>query len=323
MERKPMEHFLDLIKHYNPDTMDVVNNDKDVLGYFVYVINLKTCIYRRNYMIYMMKKLRMNFKLVVVEPINADAAEKFNNQQNVHLKRGEIGCCLSHLWCFQHAIQNNHERVIILEDDCLFDRRFREKLESIDMTIFDMLMLGSIDFSIKENIKTLENGVYRLRLNTCGSHANIYSLSMIKTLFERKIRHVTSFDVGFEELYTKYNIGVCWPNLVICELSTTNIDHNFSPLMRPTAYHEVVRKCFLGRIHYENYHMFLVLFLKFIHKKRCQNGCIEINDVRRLVYDFNVFYSVRRFNLLKHMTFNIDELREMVALVESDTYLEE
>ena len=44
---------------------------------------------------------------------------------------GEIGCFLSHYFIWQDVIQNNHERILIFEDDQRFQPYFHQKLQHV------------------------------------------------------------------------------------------------------------------------------------------------------------------------------------------------
>lgn len=57
--------------------------------------------------------------------INSD-----NSWWNRPLKKGEIGCSLSHLNCWRHIVKTNTDTSLILEDDVIFSDGFAIKLES-------------------------------------------------------------------------------------------------------------------------------------------------------------------------------------------------
>ena len=44
---------------------------------------------------------------------------------------GEIGCFMSHYLIWQDVIANNYEKILIFEDDILFEPEFRQNLESL------------------------------------------------------------------------------------------------------------------------------------------------------------------------------------------------
>ena len=69
-----------------------------------------------------MKKYNLSFTLIIVDKIDDFLFETFN--RNGSLTRGEIGCCLSHLWCLQNVIVNKYENAIIFEDDIIFHKDF-------------------------------------------------------------------------------------------------------------------------------------------------------------------------------------------------------
>lgn len=75
--------------------------------------------------------------------INSD-----NSWWNRSLKKGEIGCSLSHLNCWRHIVKTNIGMSLILEDDVIFSDGFTTKLEStlnklnVHLPNWDLLYLG-------------------------------------------------------------------------------------------------------------------------------------------------------------------------------------
>lgn len=75
--------------------------------------------------------------------INSD-----NSWWNRPLKKGEIGCSLSHLNCWRHIVKTNSDTSLILEDDIILSDGFTTKLESVLDTLnnhdpnWELLYLG-------------------------------------------------------------------------------------------------------------------------------------------------------------------------------------
>lgn len=75
--------------------------------------------------------------------INSD-----NSWWNRPLKKGEIGCSLSHLNCWRHIVKTNVDTSLILEDDVIFSDGFTTELESTLDTLnnhdpnWDLLYVG-------------------------------------------------------------------------------------------------------------------------------------------------------------------------------------
>jgi len=57
--------------------------------------------------------------------------DKHKANQLTNLSKGEIGCFISHIRCYEYMIKNNIDNMLIFEDDCVFCDNFIEKLNSI------------------------------------------------------------------------------------------------------------------------------------------------------------------------------------------------
>ena len=173
-------------------------------------------------------------------------------------------------------------------------------------------MLGACDFSMAKNITTFKDGLYYPLLNVCGSHANLYSVSFARELLAYKTAKLTSYDSGFGHLYKSHTIAVCWPNMVICELSTTDINHNYSPLY-PKRYQRYLKSCFATRLDYANYDMFLIKFLIYVHE--LYKLCVGVENVSlsELVNRFNHTYRVKPiYDVLKFCPYSTKDVLEMM-----------
>ena len=74
----------------------------------IYVINLIDDEIKRNYIITLMNKYKINFTLVIVERISNDLYKTISDNSSTFISKGELGCCLSHLWCLYKIILNNY-----------------------------------------------------------------------------------------------------------------------------------------------------------------------------------------------------------------------
>jgi len=61
-----------------------------------------------------------------------------------YMSKGAAGCALSHRKCWENILNGNDEKVLILEDDIIFDEKFNEKLKNIISTTpdYDILYIG-------------------------------------------------------------------------------------------------------------------------------------------------------------------------------------
>ena len=74
--------------------------------------------------------------------------------------------------------------------------------------------------------------MYRPHLNSkmlYGAHANYYSLEGAKQMFQLKINKFSFFDSDYLSLFHhfKETSYICYPNLVVTDLSTSNLNHSY------------------------------------------------------------------------------------------------
>jgi len=273
---------MNVFNNYKAKTYYIQNNVTNEINYIstkvkqIYVINLKKDVVRRKYICILMKKYNLNFTLVVVDKIDNFLFNTFN--RNGSLTRGEIGCCLSHLWCLQNVIVNKYENAIIFEDDIIFHKDFHTLFENVFCKgmDYDFLMLGACDFSFSSlHYKNVTNSVYRMDSSAkkvYGAHANYYSLAGAKKMFELKTNfdHFSFFDKDYWPMFEMFpkSAFICSPNLVVSDISTTNLDHEYPFFsVQENNYYQ---KCFLDFQFYNYHFIYLDLFVK--------NKDVKIND---------------------------------------------
>jgi GR25 family glycosyltransferase involved in LPS biosynthesis len=256
------DSIVDILNNYNVILENIINSKTSLINIPIYVINLKKDIFRRSYIKYITKLLNLNIKLIIVDNISNDVAKSLNAK----LRVGVVGCYLSHMWCLNDAIKNNFQHFLILEDDVVFKKDFIQILNSIEYTKYDMIQLGCCDFNLKYNLDSSEidykkEGVYYPKKIALGAYGNIYNINFARLLYNSKINSIVEFDTDFNEYYERYKIAVCYPNLITAELSTTNINHNFSIFScRNSNY--FINKCFLNNIDYSEYFFIWITFIE-------------------------------------------------------------
>jgi GR25 family glycosyltransferase involved in LPS biosynthesis len=236
----------------------------------IYVINLADDYIRRNYIKILMEKYKINFELIIVNRIQQSDYELV--QQNF-IQLGEYGCYLSHMYCLNDAIKNNYENIIIFEDDIIFHKKFHELFKNLmNNQKYKILMLGAADFHFASKNKEFidkEKGIYSPSLKSTflfTTHAIYYSKEGFKMMFDFRMKNIYHMDnnlVHFVEESTD-NLYVCSPNLVVAELSTTNIHHTFWIGNKPALDEYYYRKCFNQDFHFHDYHFIYLELLKKI-----------------------------------------------------------
>ena len=255
----------------------------------IYIINLEESYIRRNYVIKLMEKYNINFELIVVQKITE---EQYNCVGNIEITMGETGCFISHMYCLNDAIANNYKNIIIFEDDIILHKQFHKKFEELgNLQRFDFLMLGAADFGFNKLHKNMiTNNLYvppdNCNKNLFGAHGILYSTNGIKEIYNLRIYKPVFFDYKFRDLSQVFrnSFFVCFPNLVIAELSTTSLEHSFS-IVNSTIEMENMYyiKCFNNSLCFTDYnYIYLCIFNNFsmINKKLSFRQNIENLSLR-------------------------------------------
>ena len=293
----------------------------------VYVINLSTDDLRRQYIKQLFKKMCINYCLVQVEAVSPELFQEVKQRfaGDVCSRVGELGCCLSHLWCLQHAESRGHEHFIIMEDDVVFHREFHDRLADLLRSrvwspscedaatttattkpkpkmvwtqrkknvaadasatvssptpppLCDLVMLGACDFkfasthffymnhaAIRAQMK-MPAGTYVPTHNVFGGHANLYSRRFARAFFHHKIQRLNGYDGDYSVLYKTHRVCVCYPNLVLCELSTSHLQHHYG-FLTPKAEDRYYASCF-KELQFQDYPFLYIDVLKKMRENR-------------------------------------------------------
>ena len=196
----------------------------------IYVINLYEDIHKRNYIYELFKKYNISYNLIIVDRVDAKVYNLICNDK--HISESELGCCLSHMWCLLDILKNNYENAIIFEDDVILSKTFIESFLSLyrKNPKIDFLMLGAHDYNFsKEHYKNVKNNLYRPNSNSrnlFGAHANFYSTNGARRMFYIRATNLSFFDNEYNLLFDSMpNAYICYPNLVLSNISESNINH--------------------------------------------------------------------------------------------------
>ena len=261
------EYIKSLLKKYYVDTTNIVNEYVKK----IYVINLKKNKTRKKYILNIMKKFEISFHLVIVDKVNEDDFNNYNKFNN-NISIGELGCCLSHLWCLQDIIKNKYKSAIIFEDDIIFHKNFEAKFYNIiNKQNYDFLLLGACDYHFSNvNYKNIKDNLYRpnIKFNEVyGAHANYYSYEGAKFMYKSKLNKLAFFDYDYHKIFSYFENSsfICHPNLVITELSTSDIDHSYEMFSENEK--KFLSKCFIN-LNFQDYHF---ISLNIFNSKNINN----------------------------------------------------
>ena len=295
-----------MLREYSVET-NYIKNSGNVLNNYtkmIYIINLENNVIRKKYIMCLMKKFGITFKLVIVKKIKKEYYDEYC-KYNHNISIGELGCGLSHLWCLNDIITNKHKNAIIFEDDIIFHKNFEAKFYSmINKQKYDFLLLGACDFHLSEiNYQHINNQLYKPNQNynkVYGAHAIYYSLEGATYMLKNKLNKFAFFDYNFNKVFNHFENTsfICYPNLVVTELTTSDINHDY--LLFSNKEKTFYSKCFIN-FNFNDYHfIYLNLldsqdinnftnytdFVSYLFKKKYENEKLEL-FLKRL--DLNLF----------------------------------
>ena len=197
------------IKNYYPQI-------KKMKGYVINLIERKDRLERFNLNI----TNYLNF--VIIEPIEAINGNNLNYTDPVFLNRmdkehykllgkivkGEVGCCLSHLKCYEKIINNDDNYAIIFEDDCNFKNDIVKNLANnffMNLKLpkkFGIIYLNKFNQNIV--IKTNDKYLNKVTFGNQTSESYIISKEFAKILYNENINYLGPIDLHFEKIMLKY-----------------------------------------------------------------------------------------------------------------------
>jgi GR25 family glycosyltransferase involved in LPS biosynthesis len=321
MSRKKIckDVMIKLLNKYNVSVEKKINDieNKMYINKFpIYIINLREDIIRRNYIRVIMEKMNINYELVIVERIQEEDYQSIKNRALKKITKGMFGCFLSHMWCLQNAIKNDYSKFIIFEDDIIFHKNFHSLFEEIieKNKDIDILRLGSCDFHFKENIKTLHDNIYIPVQSACGTHGILFSKSFAKKIFDYKLQNIQEYDTDLTKIgeYYKIKHGICFPNLVCAELSTTNIDHNYS--FESEEDEKLYYKyCFQNKFNFHDYHF---IYLSILNDGK---DCKDCKDYKEYIYKVLLKYPKKiQEKLKKRLLYNFFILSDIIKITNNN-----
>jgi len=329
--------LIEAIKNYKVRIINIANNPDSEINKKVkkiFIINLLEDNFKRNYIITLMQKYKINYTLVVVEKVSLQLHQTLCLNKSL-ISRNELGCCLSHLWCLYQIIINNYENAIIFEDDVIFHKNFTQLFLKLYNPKIDFLLLGAHDFNFaNENYKYVKNGLYRPGINGCGklygAHANYYSLKGAKRMFQIRTSEISFFDKEYLLMFDHYKDTsfICYPNLCVANITDSTLNHKREILS--SSEYQYYLKCFIN-FNFKNYHfIYLNLLFDSIPLNETDNyetfidKCLyyhfhddeSINIIkRRLILDF---FTIK--DLLNIVSYNKSDIRKIVESNETPQF---
>ena len=170
------------------------------------------------------------------EFLNSIKCNQNNNQKYKYyflneFKKGELGCFMSHILLWKKIIDENINISIILEDDCIFNENFNNKLKEILNNLpqdLNIMYLGGIladNFTSGKDIKINENISIKKNKSIFTTSGYIITKECAKTLYEyafKIFRGNLGVDYFMHEFLTKNEILIYLSNPLICYSNSNN-----------------------------------------------------------------------------------------------------
>jgi GR25 family glycosyltransferase involved in LPS biosynthesis len=119
--------------------------------------------------------------------------------------RGVIGCCLSHLKCYELISKNDDEYVIIFEDDCIFRSNKHKKIAQESINNLKFPEKFGIIFLNKSTTTQIEaNGNLNRILYAPTTESYIINKEYAKILYKENINNIGAIDAHIGQMTCKY-----------------------------------------------------------------------------------------------------------------------
>lgn len=137
---------------------------------------------------------------------------------------GIFGNLHSYIKLVRNAIQNKYKKILIFEPDIYFTKLFKERVKSYLDLDYRILFLGASQNKWNNiNIKDTNGVKYYTPSNTYGMFAIALDYSVLNRLLTDMLKLRFPSDVCVSNLCNEYKNKsfVAFPNLIICDLSTS------------------------------------------------------------------------------------------------------
>ncbi len=161
---------------------------KNINNIKTYVINLEASKYRLN----LMKSQcdRENITFTRWNAINGHHLDYKNLKSlivhpKIKLRKGIIGCSLSHINLWKHCSRQDDEIFLVLEDDCIIPNNFKNKLQSYIGQLpadWDIFYLGASNIYGTKYSKKLLIPTLFIKNYNCGTYAMLIKKKVLADL---------------------------------------------------------------------------------------------------------------------------------------------
>tara|TARA_Y100000991_G_C21954275_1_gene341307 strand:- start:863 stop:1645 length:783 start_codon:yes stop_codon:yes gene_type:complete len=134
---------------------------------------------------------------------------------------GAIGCSMSHINLWKHCNQLNDKYILVLEDDCLIDKKFKKKLKLYIKQLpnnWDIFYLGASNINgkkISENILIPNKNIDSRSTENTGMYAMMINKDILPRLIRENIPISGNIDQTIKNnLFEKLNVYFAYPPII-------------------------------------------------------------------------------------------------------------
>jgi len=174
----------------------------------IFVINLNEATERWRIFLQELKNIGVSEE----EVSRFEAIDGRSIPQKGTLKNGELGCHLSHLKVLETAQRENHERILIFEDDVEFDKNFVKLFPKYMKELpgeWDLLYFGG---NHTEEPLPLSKNIMRV-INTKCAHAYAVNQRMYQSLIDGLTTCDVMVDLYYAQIQKNYNCYIFYPHI--------------------------------------------------------------------------------------------------------------
>lgn len=216
----------------------------------IYIINLAKEKLQLHKCIHQLNKESLN-NYTIFEAINSKEKKydeiyemitskmDYNFQKN-NFARGALGCLLSHLAVIKDAKNKKYKEILILEDDFILIKSFKEEFEKMYEKLpknWDLVYVGKKQGNYSKydlhpdihiypeymNIISIDSMFYKPNYQTWATHALLIKNTIFNSILEFEKNIIAPIDIMLMSLYKKYNFYSLYRDLIITDESESSI----------------------------------------------------------------------------------------------------
>jgi len=205
-------------------------NDLNISATFIEAHNGKDCVDCTKYINDFMK---WDINHPNVHPIQKQLWNNVEKRFTGHLLRtsGTVGIIRSMETIFKDAIKHEYNRILVFQDDVLFDKHFATKFDNHIRKIpidWEILNLGTTKWNSQFTLE--KGGYYIANSTTYGSFAQGFSKDVMSKIVQRLEKPNISFDSLLSTEFSK-KYYCMYPSLCIADLSESDSGKNVRDLI--------------------------------------------------------------------------------------------